>query len=439
MDLSKYLPRMIQDFEIFTQYLAEEKVYLSHSSLTLKNKDLYEINGRLTKPEENRTPKLPQRAYPLLDLFYRISREGELFATEGPPTRLALVPTERYKEYGNLSKEEKYLSLLENFWVNLDWKRFQQIYRTTTAYEGLTSFLVYSSSCQFNHPILVESSPLEELIQEVAAPLKYLSYFGFWDLEEIGVIAKNRFAIVEIVPTRLGIYLSRVLWQHRDFFLWNRMIRNFFDHRSFIEHVLTLEVVAQHAMKNRPPSSFVEALTQKIEIQKEILDEKRGMQWPEEPFIQPFLPLFPTSAPTKILPPLGEIFKEGRYVLKVTLGRGLWRRIGLFHFHTLEDLSKIIQRTFAMNEDHLYAFFMDNKRWSNAAYYSSMCDEGPYDWEVKIGELNLKKGMRFLYLFDFGSEWHFTIIVEEIEDMDRIKKSSKPLLLASKGELPTLY
>lgn len=44
---------------------------------------------------------------------------------------------------------------------------------------------------------------------------------------------------------------------------------------------------------------------------------------------------------------------------------------------------------------------------------------------------------RFLYLFDYGDEWTFTVEVEQIEELDSVP--FKPYVKESKGKSPNLY
>ena len=51
------------------------------------------------------------------------------------------------------------------------------------------------------------------------------------------------------------------------------------------------------------------------------------------------------------------------YVFRVSQGK-TWRKIQISKESTLEDLHLAIQDVFEFDNDHLYSFFMDNKRWS---------------------------------------------------------------------------
>lgn len=77
------------------------------------------------------------------------------------------------------------------------------------------------------------------------------------------------------------------------------------------------------------------------------------------------------------------------------------------------------------------------KTWSHNAIYAPNCDEGPYADEIRIGELELVAEKEFLYLFDFGDEWHFYVRLVEIKKEH--PEFSEPEVIESKGEAPEQY
>jgi hypothetical protein len=128
---------------------------------------------------------------------------------------------------------------------------------------------------------------------------------------------------------------------------------------------------------------------------------------------------------------------EEIYIVKVLLKRGVWRRIQLSSRHTLHDLHKVIQEAYDFYDDHLYAFFMEGKPWKGEAYWSPHNDEGPYTDTTKLGSLNLEIKQKFLYLFDFGDEWMFSVQVEKILETDT--PVLKPIIIETRGEAPEQY
>lgn len=68
-------------------------------------------------------------------------------------------------------------------------------------------------------------------------------------------------------------------------------------------------------------------------------------------------------------------------------------------------------------------------------YFAPECDEPWTGDTVLLGELSLYEGMQFEYVFDFGDEWRFQIIVEHIltEHLAECEISNV------KGEAPEQY
>lgn len=106
-------------------------------------------------------------------------------------------------------------------------------------------------------------------------------------------------------------------------------------------------------------------------------------------------------------------------------------------FLKLEDLHKAVQKAFKFDDDHLYSFFMDTKRYSKHAYHSPMSDEGPFVDEVTIGELELYEGQKIMYFFDYGDSWEFEVQLLKI-NKDEIPPK-EPKIIEAKGEAPKQY
>ena len=108
-------------------------------------------------------------------------------------------------------------------------------------------------------------------------------------------------------------------------------------------------------------------------------------------------PIFPEGVLNNTIRTSISNIVKGSYIFKVSLGKGIWRKIKLSFKHTLEDLHDSIQKAFDFDDDHLYSFFMDGKRYSRHAFHSPMCNQGPYVNESIIGELELFIKQKFLY------------------------------------------
>jgi Plasmid pRiA4b ORF-3-like protein len=127
--------------------------------------------------------------------------------------------------------------------------------------------------------------------------------------------------------------------------------------------------------------------------------------------------------------------KNGSYIFTVKLATGLWRKIQIDKTASLDDLHYAIIDSFDFDDEHLYAFFMDNKAWSNNCFCSPYDEEGPDASEVQLFELGLKPKDKFLYIYDYGDEWRFSITVfKELETI-----VDEPKVVQVKGEAPAQY
>ena len=125
------------------------------------------------------------------------------------------------------------------------------------------------------------------------------------------------------------------------------------------------------------------------------------------------------------------------YVISVSLGTGCYRHIQISANATLYKLHQVILKAFEFEDDHLHAFFMDNKRWSGWDMFIASKSE-PSDRLTKkysLQRAGLVKGKKFLYLFDFGDEWVFQCrVLRELEE-----KTDNPVVIRSVGESPQQY
>ena len=107
------------------------------------------------------------------------------------------------------------------------------------------------------------------------------------------------------------------------------------------------------------------------------------------------------------------------------------RTVELLASQTFRDLHQAIQQHFALDDDHMYAFFMSGRAWDKSGIFS---DGNP---RIPLHQGGCKPGKEFLYLFDFGDELRHQIRVES--EGTRQEGVSYPRLVASVGEAPEQY
>jgi len=128
------------------------------------------------------------------------------------------------------------------------------------------------------------------------------------------------------------------------------------------------------------------------------------------------------------------------YIIKAATGyrNGIWRKIRISAAATLDDLSDAILTAFDFDDDHLYAFYMDQKLRKRGVptYYSPQCGGGSSRADrCMLEEFGFQPKQKFLYLYDFGDEWHFVMTFEKEID----EATPTAFVVASKGEAPAQY
>lgn len=125
------------------------------------------------------------------------------------------------------------------------------------------------------------------------------------------------------------------------------------------------------------------------------------------------------------------------YTISVSLGTGCYRHIKISSRATLYRLHKAILGAFDFDDDHEHAFFMDNRTWSDEdCFVSSKLHSGDRVTKgCSLEKLELSKGDRFKYLFDFGDEWLFQCKV--LQELD--EETAKPVVIKHVGVSPDQY
>jgi hypothetical protein len=126
----------------------------------------------------------------------------------------------------------------------------------------------------------------------------------------------------------------------------------------------------------------------------------------------------------------------------------VWREIEVAANQTLADLGEAIPLAFGFDDPHLWSFFLSGKAWDRASEYALSSAPGPLGGprapaasRARIGEVPFPGATgkkEFLFLFDYGDEWHFGVKLVRVSD--RIEPGVRyPRVAASQGEAPPQY
>jgi tetratricopeptide (TPR) repeat protein len=113
----------------------------------------------------------------------------------------------------------------------------------------------------------------------------------------------------------------------------------------------------------------------------------------------------------------------------------VWRTVEIGDRQTLHQLGNVIREEFGLKGDHLYAFFMGEKPYSSrVAYGGPNADTRRQANKTTIGSLGLKKGRKFLFLFNFTEDRSYQLLVQRI--LSAPDNAVLPRVSVRTGKLP---
>jgi Plasmid pRiA4b ORF-3-like protein len=400
---------ILKDFDRFMTFLCDRpSLELTKEKGLLKGPDLLTLNEQMTSFQSQLvTNKSAQLAFSLLNTFFFIAQTAELFyvkKNEKNSKNELFIKEDRIRVYDSMTDDEKYITLLEAFWCYLDW---DNNYECRSFWDE--EFYINLSKEPMGKPVTIadrnskRSGKINRPLYTFA--VEVLSAFGFFDIvrdENLPErMSKYIFPYKQATLSKLGGVMLSVFMINRRHFIW-------------------------HRVEEMYASNF-------LELEEEEDEDKLGN------FEDVFIPLFEGLTIEKRLFPIERAFVKGEYHFKVSLGKNLYRVIAISSQNTFDDLHSAIQDAFDFDHDHLYAFFMDGKRWSQSGnvFWSPHNDEGIPADAVEIGAAGLFEGKSFLYLFDFGDEWSFNVTLKSIILGEPEPKNAK--IIESVGENPDQY
>lgn len=391
--------KTIDDFHKFCQYIAENNPALTKTKTQLGKKDLFEINALLHFCRDVAAPNYQQESYPVIDLMFQLCTGGKLFRKKADAKgRILLTSAPIKNEFDQLNHFEQYAFLFETFWCTFDFLEIMRFGQQPIE-EVIHTFARSNPGKQLKKGAFSGRRDYDPLFSYWSSLVYYFNYFGWCEFIPVTgsdkKITRYDDSIAAVIPTELGVNLSKTL-AGQEIVRWNTLL---------------LKELGFYRGDVRDDPDFV-------------------------PLYKMMAPVFPGGAIKNTVSVKPQV-EKGSYLFKVSVSPGVWRKIQLSHLHTLLDLHEAIQDAFDFDDDHLYSFFMDAKRYSRNAYESPNCENGPYVNEVTIGDLELYEGQRILYLFDYGDSWEFDIVLEKIDSNGPLPLN--PKIVEKKGKAPEQY
>jgi hypothetical protein len=428
----KDISATVNDFVRFCNFIDQNNPVLTKKKGVLGKKDLFELNSLLAHKKEVVAPNFQQEAYPVIDLLFNLALAGKLYQRIADHKgNVHLIHTVRKDEFDSLNIFEKYAFLFETFWTRYDFGEIANSYIfSRNPIDRVVETIAFSKPGEELRRGAFSGYEMDDpIFSSYSVIIQYLDYFGLCTyipvVENGKKLTKYDDRIEAVIPTEFGVNVCKILAEY-DILNWN---------------IPWLKKNGLYEKNISDNSHFgVDLFSQLMNVRgraKASRSRKRKHKRESVPFYKLLEPVFPEGVLNKTV--TAEIHKdvEGNYVFKVSLGRGVWRKIKISSRHTLEDLHDAIQMAFDFDNDHLYSFFMDGKKYSDNAYHAPLLDEGPYVNQVRIGELDLYEGQHFLYFFDYGDSWEFDVQLLQINRDEPLLK--KPEVIEEKGKAPRQY
>lgn len=419
---------ILDDFDLYLTFLrSHDSVPVTNSNNHLKQADLFRINEEMHFKAAWVTAKSMQPHYPLLNFFYQVVIAGGLARVHHEKKGIYLrINPGQLEKYDLMTRTERYFFLLESLWCHLNWEELtgaRSLYFAETIFEllRLAAESAPGQAFEVQDRSIYDSGGRKPVHVNCNRSIyEVFRFLGFYDMEPDTSLTKKpdsyAFPYKAIIAQELSQHLVPVLLEQRPLPVWNLRASQEPDMFGEFESIANMLSGQAGEQETVPVQEFSR---------------------PVEPFIEAFKPLFAPGELSEDFYAREENFIGGRYSIKVSLSRKLYRTIAIGASATLEDLHLAIQEAYKFDDDHLYAFYMDGKAWSDAGFYDRRGERGPFTDEVRLGELNLYAGKQFLYLFDFGDCWEFKVLVQKIEQ--QMPEPDKASIVEEKGEAPEQY
>jgi hypothetical protein len=389
---------VLHDFRVLLDFLGNDGVEAAGKYNLLPIKIIGDLDSRLRRPLRlELTMKRPQiRSHPYLHGLNLLLRASALSRVEGTrdKARLVLVP-EMMVQWDRLNPTEQYFNLLEA------WLRYG---RPEMVGERESSFGEMLEDCL----VTWRHIPTEGQRFDIKKPQDVYLYGIRRDFYKLALM--DLFGLVGVKhPPR-----PPVPWVPAGV-----------ERVAFGDAVFTL-------LASRSLSDWDEAFEQDVgeDEDEEEPDESLFGAW--QPTFQPYFPEWRENLQLPEPEP-----REGTFVFRVSLGKGVWRRIAMPAGKSLETLASWILRSVRFDSDHLYEFICRNQLGATVRIVHAAMDEGPWTDQVTIGELPLEPGQSMVFHFDFGDDWRFDVELERIEPPEA--KMKAPAIMEKHGKSPTQY
>lgn len=392
---------LLRDFQTLLDFIGTEGSQVSGKFDLLPVTSVQELNKQMSHPIAVNLKRPVHKSYPYVQALYLLLRSSGFAKIEGKGKNRKIYLDERVlRSWSNLNPTERYFNLFVNWIIFGDSQIIGE-------YSGLGGGDITSCALFWNLlPAEGKKIPRnqQDAKTEFRMPKLYnlalLHLLGFLDLKHGEPKPNQGWQVAEVRPTPFG----------------NVMIETFRNHIVLHPDFYVFE----------PDGLYCADENQQDE--KEVLAKSFNLL---QSIFQPYFPAWKQNLEER-----QPEFTKGIYVFKVSLGK-VWRRMALRSDENLQSLSHFILDAFDFAYDHLYCFEYRSYRGPLESVYHTSMDRWPHVDRVAIGNLPLEEGQTMLFLFDFGDNWKFDVLLERIEPMNETRQ--EPELLEVHGKAPEQY
>lgn len=391
--LEKETADIRKDFTAFCSYVIENQVKLTKKVGNIGKKDCFALNALFHVRESYEKPVYTQNKYPIISLFYYIAVKYRILEVD--PKGIKLQQGRNYQYYCEASVWEQYALFL-----------------VICLYDGMFAkkeSYWYPDSVEKMWKLYIDSFMDGIATQDFCAGRKFR-----WSWNS-GIIYLN--CLDFIVPYLEELNLIKV---------WRRPAPE--ENRGRSDHFWELELL--------PLAGTVFELYQSVEDDWDS-DLNKVIQRAYKEYVDRFTQGEKTGEMMDLFEKKDGYSEKRTIDLEVSVKYTNCIRVIRMNLEdSLYDLHEMIQRAVDFDDGHLFEFTVGRGAMKRVYTLPEVINSGrELSVETSLGELDLREGQVFTYLFDFGDMWQFDIKVLEIRE----GTIESPEVIRSKGDAPEQY
>lgn len=405
-ELEKDTLQVCQDFTAFCDYLTDNKVKLAKQTGNIGKKDCFALNALFYVREDYERPSNTQNKYPVINFFYYIAVRYRILEINFPG--MTMEQGRNYQQFREASVWEQYALFLAVFLFDGRFARGESRWDEDRVAEMWDLYID-----KFMEWVETEEPAAGKICQ--------------WTWKQ----RYQYFRCMEyIIPYLEELKLIKV---------WNKSAAECGEREYCLEfEALPLLETAFELYENEVIESDENAGDDGAEdVCMDSSDEDRMVRHAWEECVSRFGKGKKKGDFSRLF---GNVATEGQKQmidLEVSVrGTDCIRVIRMNLEDSLYDLHRMIQRAVSFDDDHLYEFCVGTGMMKRVYLPSDALDSGrELSVDIGLGNLDLYRGQKFTYLFDFGDMWYFDIKVLEIRE----GTVEEPEVIKAVGDAPEQY